>query len=168
MTAEMADILVQRPATTRVGVFPLIDQVLWILGMRENPLSSRKAKRAPSRSAFFYMRPNVVFPVANRFFPALLGPFLRLLTAPSQAIHQIPKISCAIAHPKALLDYLTDTFQGPKIGRVPGVQRAFHQDAHQSFLLMLRQARGSPRIRSRFQSSTTFLPVGLVPAHHGA
>jgi len=133
--AEMAEILVQRPATTSVGVFPLTDQVLWRLGIRENPLSSRKTKRAPSRMAFFYMRPNATLPVANRFFPALFGFFLWLLAAPAQAVHQIPQVAGTIAHSEIFLDDLADTLQGPKIRRVTGVQGPFHQDAYQGFLL---------------------------------
>ena len=107
---EMADILVQRPAMVRTGVFPRHAQVRAILGTRRNPDSSRNTKWAPSPSAFFYMGPHRTFPVTNGRLVPLPRPFGRFLATPAKRVHHPPKVSDAITHAETLLDHSPDPF----------------------------------------------------------
>ena len=65
------------------------------------------------------MRPEVAFPVRNRFLIACETAALRLLATPIQSLQEIPDATRPIAHPKQFPDQVGNPIQGPVIFGVP-------------------------------------------------
>ena len=105
------------------------------VGVSENPLSSRKTRWAPSRSAFFYMRPDGPPPVGDGGFVPLQRPALRLLAAPPQSAQEPPDMGGVIADVELTGDLVGNTGQCPEVGPIATDQRALHQPPHQALLL---------------------------------
>jgi hypothetical protein len=80
------------------------------------PASSRKTMAAPQRRAFFYPRPVLAHPAANRLLVALDRAGLGLLRAPAQRTQQPPHVIDVIAHPEATLDHLGYSRTRPQLG----------------------------------------------------
>jgi len=139
LIAEMAEILVQRPATRNTGVQPRGAQLRTMLGIRRNPLSSRKTRCAPSATAFFYMRPPACFPLPDGCLVSFPRLFLWLLAAPAQSPQQLPDTRAGKMDAKMLPDHRFYSFQCPEIGRVSGRQWAFQQESSQLLLVLGRQ-----------------------------
>jgi hypothetical protein len=108
---EMAETFVHDPAVRRTGVFPRGAQVLAMVGTRRNPVSSRKAKWAPSRAVFFYSGPDLLLPVPDRGFVTFSGPFIRFLATPPQALHQFPDIRNRVPDTELTANDLPDALQ---------------------------------------------------------
>src|SRR5919201_2316826 len=98
-----------------MGVCPAGAQVRRRVGMSRKPLSSRQARWAPSRRAFFYRWPCIALPVRHGLFVAWEGPAFGHLTAPAQAAQELPNMGGVIAHPKVDLNDRGDAFQGPEV-----------------------------------------------------
>ena len=108
-----------------VGVCPRGAQVRLSGETSENPLSSRKTRVAPRACHFFYMRPDIAFPMRNRFIIALQRTSLRFLATPPQTLQKIPDTARAIPHTKQIPDQVHDTIQGPVIfGVAVGIRSA--------------------------------------------
>src|ERR1035438_7066017 len=118
-----------------MGVCPCGAQVLTTLGISRKPDSSAKTIWAPSRAAFFYARPLLLFPAFNLFFIALQCAPFRLLRSPSQGVHQATDMARVITHAKLPLDHLGDARRGPQIGTVALRQRSLEQQTDKTLSL---------------------------------
>jgi hypothetical protein len=98
----------------------------------EKPLSSRKTSVAPSCCHFFYMWPDVLFPMCNRLVIAVQRTPLQLWATPPEASHKIPDTVRAIAHPKHFPAHMRDAIQRPISVGVPVVKCAARQVAKQA------------------------------------
>src|SRR5512137_217877 len=85
-----------------VGVCPRGAQVRLSGETSENPLSSIQTSVARRVCHFFYMRPDVVFPMGDLVIIALQCTSLRFLATPAHSLQQIPDAAGAIAHAKQL------------------------------------------------------------------
>jgi len=148
------------------GVCPLGAQVRLTVGVRENPLSSRKTRWAPSRSAFFYMGPDGPSPVSDGAFVALERPALRLLRAPAQAVQELPDMAGVVANPPLPPDHMRDPVERPEIGGVACRQRPLHEGPYEAGMLAQRQLGRAARDGLGSETWKPFPLVGLVPAHH--
>lgn len=164
--AEIAEIFVHEPAVRRTGVLPLGAQVREMVGTSRNPLSSRKAKWAPSSAVFFYPGPHMLLPVPDRLLVPFPGPFIGFLATPSQALHQVPHIGNRIAHTEFAADHCLDALQRPEVRCVPRFHRALAQDTEQTFLLLGTQPGRTTGGRSRPKPSFAMRTEGLVPPHN--
>jgi hypothetical protein len=150
-------------------VEPTGAQVLRTLGMRRNPLSSRKTRWAPRRAACFYMGPRVPLPVLDRWLVPLGGAALGLLPTPPQPVaQQRPHPDQRVPYPKLRLDQLGDALEGPQFRAVPAGLGAPQQLPFELLLLALRQSGWPPRRRPRAQSLQFRRAIRLPPAHHRA
>src|SRR3989344_4904218 len=141
--AEMADILSQRPAQRSRGVWPRGAHVRRTLGTSKNPLSSRKTRGAPSRSAFFYMGPLVPHPMSYGLLVPFPGAFLRFLTAPPQAPQKPPQVVRVVLDVKLLLNYFRHAALGPQVRGVSVIESPFQEDPGQGLSLPRFQLRGA-------------------------
>ena len=108
-----------------VGVWPRGAQVRLSGETSENPLSSIKTRVACRVCHFFYLRPDVVFPMGDRFVIALQRAPLRFLATPLQTLQQIPDAARTIAHPEQVPDQMRDAIQVPVIfGIAVGIRSA--------------------------------------------
>jgi len=142
---EMAETFVHDPAVRRTGVFPRGAQVLAMVGTRRNPVSSRKAKWAPSRAVFFYSGPDLLLPVPDRGFVTFSGPFIRFLATPPQALHQFPDIRNRVPDTELTANDLPDALQGPQVGHKSCLHGALAQDPEQTFFLAEAEQGGTAR-----------------------
>ncbi len=142
-----------------VGVCPRGAQVRLSGETSEKPLSSIKTRVAPRVCHFFYMRPDVVFPMRDLFIVALEGAPLRFLATPSQSLQQIPDAAGAIAHAKQLPDQMRDAIQGPVIFGIAVGRRPTPEGSFQSLELNVRQA---ARMSRSTLSALTFGPFRFV------
>src|SRR5687768_13631976 len=98
-----------------IGVCPAGAQVRWRVGMSQKPRSSRKARWAPRRWAFLYRRPRVALPMGDGLLVALDRLALGDLTAPAQAVQDLPAVRGVIAHPKLHPNHRRDAGQCPEL-----------------------------------------------------
>ena len=117
------------------GVCPCGAQVRLTVGVSENPLSSRKTRWAPSRSAFFYMRPDGPSPVGDGPLVALEGSALWLLAAPPQPSQETPDGVGMIGHGQPPAHHLGNPRGGPQVGAVACGQRTLQEQVHEAALL---------------------------------
>jgi len=142
---EMAETFVHDPAVRRTGVFPRGAQVLAMVGTRRKPVSSRKAKWAPSCAVFFYSGPDMLLPVPDRGFVTFPSPFIGLLATPSQALHQFPDIRYRVPDTKLTANDLPNALQGPEVGHKSCLHGTLAQDPEQTFFLPEPQQGGPAR-----------------------
>src|ERR1035437_10038594 len=112
--------------------------------MSKKPLSSRKARWAPSRRAFFYIRPVVALPVGYGNLVPLHGPPFRHLTRPTVSAKQSPYVIGVIVYPELPLDHLGDATQGPQFVGIPTGNGPCQQQFQQLPTLILRQFGRTP------------------------
>src|SRR5271157_953351 len=130
-----------------------------------NPDSSAKTTWAPSRAAFFYSRPVLLFPPSDGLLIALNGAGLRLLMAPVETVHEPPDMVAVIVHAKLLLDEFGDEGGRSKIGAVAAGQRPLQH--HQAALLGWLQLHRASWRRPDLQRLRSTSPPGIEPTHHG-
>ena len=90
---------------------------------------------APSRAAFFYARPLLPLPTRDLLFIPFQGAPLRLLCAPSQAVHQTADVIAVVANPKLSFYQFRDARRSPQIGPISVGQRSLEQQADQTLSL---------------------------------
>jgi hypothetical protein len=125
-----------------------------------------KTIAARRRAAFFYPRPLLLDPAANRVLVALQSPALGLLRTPAQAVKQASDMVDVIGHAEALLDDLRNPRTGPQIRIKPRRLCAFEQKAFElapGFGVELRRTTGR---RSGPERCRPLLPIGRLPAPH--
>ena len=167
-TAEMAEILVQRPAQRSTGVFPRGAQVLATGGISRKPLSSMNTRWAPDFSAFFYMRPGPALPVLDGCLVTLGGPLDRLLAAPAETSEEAPHVIRVVLDAEAALGDLGDPAGGPHFARVTAFRRAGQQNPSQLLALLGGEAYWAARCRLGLQSDRPLLLEGLLPGIYRA
>jgi hypothetical protein len=136
--------------------------------MSRKPLSSRNARWAPSRRAFFYGRPFVALPVRDRALVALDGPAFRHLAAPMPAPQHLPHVRGVIAHPEPPPYHRGHALQGPElVGKAihPG---ALQQTAQQVLALAVRQLARPTRHRLGSQGRLAAARPCPPPLRHRA
>jgi hypothetical protein len=94
--------------------------------MSKNPVSSRKARWAPSFLAFFYMRPNPALPARDLPLVPFQSPTFWFLAAPAHLVaKKFPDAYGGIAHPVTLPNQTGNPFQGPRFCGVSSRHGAF-------------------------------------------
>lgn len=91
-----------------VGVCPRGAQVRFNGETSEKPVSSRKTSLAPSSRHFFYMRPDIVFPVGNRLVVSRQTPSLGFLATPIQTVQKVPHATRTISYLKQIPDQMSN------------------------------------------------------------
>lgn len=109
----MAEIFLRFNQYPTFGVWPLGAQVRLTFGMSKKPLSSRKIRCAPNRSAFFNLGPGVALPMGNGFFVPLQWTAFRLLATPAKLIQNLPQVARMVVNPKAGFDEFGNPLQRP-------------------------------------------------------
>jgi len=108
-----------------MGVCPRGAQVRLSGETSEKPLSSSKISVACSWRHFFYLWPDVPFPVRDGFVIALQSPALRSLAAPAQALQQVPDGTRMVPYAKQLPAQVRHAVKGPIVFGVPmGIRAA--------------------------------------------
>lgn len=123
-TAEIAEILVHRPAQRRTGVCPRGAQVLATGGISRKPLSSMKTRWAPDFLAFFYRRPFMALPMLDGRLIALAGALDGLLAAPAEALEEAPHMVRVITNTEVSFCDRRDAPTGPHLAWIAALRRA--------------------------------------------
>lgn len=120
------------------------------------------------REAFFYPRPLLVHPAADRGFVALDRATRRLLRGPAQIMQQAPHMIDVIVHVQPLRNDLSHARTGPQIGVKARGLCALEQQRLQPALVFGRQLRWPSRGRPGVHSGLTPASRRRLPASHAA
>ncbi len=109
------------------------------MGTKRKPLSSRKARWAPSLLAFFYPWPFGTLPLGDGGFVSFPGLLLGLLTAPSQAGQDSPDVMGMVVDPELPPDYIRNPALRPEVGGIAAPHGSPQQEPRQPLGLALGQ-----------------------------
>jgi hypothetical protein len=127
-----------------------------------------KTSAAPRRLAFFYSRPVLSDPAADRLLIAFDGAACRFLRTPAQVMKQSTDMVDVVIDTEALLNELGHARTGPQIGVEPTRQGTLEQQRFKSALLChLELRRPSRRLPCQHRCLTVLAHRGL-PAPHAA
>jgi hypothetical protein len=121
---------------------------------------------APSRAAFFYARPVLLFPAFDgRLIPLQSAPF-RFLHAPPQAMQQTADVIPMVLDLKLAANEFGNAGRGPQIR--PPAMRGCPLEKHpdQTLTLGLSQLPGTARRKTHLESLRPSPAAGIPPAHH--
>jgi hypothetical protein len=149
-----------------MGVCPAGPHVRRRVGMSRKPLSSRKTRWAPSRCAFFYMRPLVAFPMSNGLVVPLNRSALGDLTRPPRTSQQPPEVIGVVHHTELPADDGGDAFQRPQIVRKTVDQCPFRKKLQKPPTFVLSQFPRTTRDRFGLQSGRALFEYRLLPSEN--
>ena len=134
--------------------------------MRRKPLSSRKTRWAPSRCAFFYMRPLVAPPMSDGLWIPLDRLALGDLTRPACASQQSPDVIGVVHNTELLADNGSDALQRPEVVRKAVGQRPFQKKLQKLSAFIVSQFARTTWNRFGLQSARAPLEYRLLPSEH--
>src|SRR3972149_5736949 len=119
---------------------------------------------APCPRHFFYMWPDIVFPMRDRFIIALQAAPLWFLATPAHPLQHVPNATGMIAHPEQVPDQISDPIERPVIFRIAVRISAALQGPHQPSQLGGRQTAGTAGWRTLTPLAFRMLRVATPPA----
>ncbi len=150
-----------------MGVCPAGAHVRTTLGMSRKPDSSAKTMWAPSRAAFFYARPVLLFPAFDGFLVPLQSPPFRFLHAPTQTVQQAADMIAMIFDSELAADQFGNAGRSPQIG-APAMRRGSLEEQADQALSPCRVQLQRPAGRvTHLQGLLAAASPGIAPAHHG-
>ena len=135
-------------------------------GIIMNPDSSTKTMCAPSRVAFFYLRPSFPLPLFDLFLVALQSAALRLLATEPELVQQAGNMTTMELHSTVLLDEDGDAPGRPQLGAEVVGDGPFEQQLHHVFTLRGRQGRWPTGGEANLQRLFPTTLQGIAPTHH--